>query len=259
MGMTCDFRERPSYHRHPEVRAKRTIASRLCFRLSKPARADAPASSTSARGYSRCLRWVINEPPSAGLAMAACAFAMMGDVRTYEARNKRASMVMLKSEVHYFPEADDPAIAPFARAFVRMMFAHAELEARIRALQGVLTGDPTYGDMHSWSARDCPRRMRRLVVKKCGLILEADDIRDCLKRAIPLCDDRNHLAHGQWWAFDRNAGTITVRRGRHFWNKDQHKDFSADDIEHVASALSDIEVDLYKHQAAIEAQFPNDS
>jgi hypothetical protein len=167
---------------------------------------------------------------------------------------------MLKSAVHYFPEADDPAIAPFARAFVRMMFAHAELEARIRVLQDALTDDPTYGEKNSWSARDRPKRMRRLVVKKCGLILEADDIRDCLRRAIPLCDDRNHLAHGQWWAFDRNAGTITVRRGRRFWkNKDQHKIFSADDIEHVASALSDIEIDLYKHQTAIEAQFPNDN
>ena len=124
---------------------------------------------------------------------------------------------MLKSAVHYFPEADDPAIAPFARAFVRMMFAHAELEARIRALQDALTDDPTYGEKNSWSARDRPKRMRRLVVKKCGLILEADDIRDCLRRAIPLCDDRNHLTHGQWWAFDRNAGTITVRRGRRFW------------------------------------------
>jgi hypothetical protein len=69
---------------------------------------------------------------------------------------------MLKSAVHYFPEADDPAIAPFARAFVRMMFAHAELEARIRALQDALTDDPTYGEKNSWSARDRPKRMRRL-------------------------------------------------------------------------------------------------
>jgi hypothetical protein len=191
--------------------------------------------------------------------VAAYAVAVMGDVRTNAAPTKRASMFMLKSDVHYFPEANDPAIAPFARAFVRMMFAHAEFEARIRALQGVLTSDPAYGEKHSWSARDCPKRMRRLVVRKCGLILEADDIRDCLRRAIPLCDDRNHLAHGQWWAFDRSAGTITVRGGRHFWNKDQHKKYSADDIEFVASTLNDIEVGLYKHQAAIEAQFPNDS
>ena len=166
---------------------------------------------------------------------------------------------MLKSDVHYFPEADDPAIAPFARAFVRMMFAHAELEARIRALQGVLKDDPTYGEKNSWSARDCPKLMKRLVVKKLGLIIEADEIEDCLRRAIPLCDDRNHLAHGQWWAFDRNAETITVRRGKSFWNKNQHKTFSADDIEHAASALSDIEVELYKRQVAIKAQFPDDT
>lgn len=167
---------------------------------------------------------------------------------------------MLKSHLHYFPEADDPATAPFSRAFVRMMFAYAELEARIRALQGVLTGDPTYGEKNPWSARDCPKRMKRLVIKKYGPILEADDIERCLRLAIPLCDDRNHLAQGQWWAFDRKTGTITVRRGRHFfWNKVQDKTFSADDIEHVAAALGEIEVELYKHQTAIKAQFPNDT
>jgi hypothetical protein len=181
----------------------------------------------------------------------------MGDVGLLAAPTKRARIAMLNLGVHYFPEADDPAIAPFARAFVRMMLAHAELEARIRTLQGVLTGDPTYGEKHSWSARHCPKRMRQLVVKKCGLILEADDIRDCLRRAIPLCDVRNHLAHGQWWAFDRAAGTIMVRGGRHFWNKDQHKKYSADGIEFIASTLNDIEVELYKHQATITAQFPN--
>jgi hypothetical protein len=37
---------------------------------------------------------------------------------------------MLDPHHHYFPEADDPAIAPFATAFLRMMFAHAEFEAR---------------------------------------------------------------------------------------------------------------------------------
>lgn len=167
-------------------------------------------------------------------------------------------MATLKSDVHYFPEADDPAIALFVQAFVRMMFAHAELESRIRDLQSVLKNDPTYGEKNSWSARDCPKLMKRLVVKKFGLILEADEIEACLRRAIPLCDDRNRLAHGQWWAFDRNAGTITVRRGRRFWKKNQHKTFSVDDIEYVASALSDIEIELYKQQTSIKAQFLDD-
>jgi hypothetical protein len=39
---------------------------------------------------------------------------------------------MLDPHHHYFPEADDPAIAPFATTFLRMMFAHAEFEARAR-------------------------------------------------------------------------------------------------------------------------------
>src|SRR5450759_2087816 len=82
----------------------------------------------------------------ARLFTAAYPFAVLGDVKTNAAPTKRASMFMLKSDVHYFPEADDPAIAPFARAFVRMMFAHAELEDRIRELPDALTDEPRYGE-----------------------------------------------------------------------------------------------------------------
>jgi hypothetical protein len=33
--------------------------------------------------------------------------------------------------MHYFPDPDDPHLIPFTRAFVRMMFAHAEFEHRV--------------------------------------------------------------------------------------------------------------------------------
>ena len=167
---------------------------------------------------------------------------------------------MLRPDVHYFPNSDDPAIAPFALAFIRMMFAHAELEARIRDLQNVLKDDPTFGEkIHPWTAQKRPKLMKDFIVEQCGSIPEADQIEDCLKGAIPLCDVRNHLAHGQWWAFDPNAGTITVRRGRIFEDEEeQHKKFSAADIEHVAAALRDTEAKLYKLEAVIKAQLKRD-
>jgi hypothetical protein len=49
---------------------------------------------------------------------------------------------MLDPRHHYFPEADSPFFAPF----LRMMFAHAEFEARVRGLQGAVTGDDAFGE-----------------------------------------------------------------------------------------------------------------
>jgi len=45
--------------------------------------------------------------------------------------------------------ADDPAIAPFTSTFLRMMFAHAEFEARAHEVR-MLAGDEFPGPM------DCP-------------------------------------------------------------------------------------------------------
>ena len=162
-------------------------------------------------------------------------------------------------DVHYFPEADDPIIAPFAQAFIRMMFAHAELEASIRDLQGALMDDKWYGEkIHPWTARDQPKLMHDLIVEKCGSIPEAGAAKDCLTGAIPLYDDRNHLAHGQWWAFDRKTGTIKVRRGRQFPDKDQHKEFSVDDIGQIAIGLWATVFELYQIERAIKALLKRD-
>ena len=48
---------------------------------------------------------------------------------------------MLDQHHYYFPAAESPFFQPFATAFLAMMFAHAEFQARIRELQIVITND----------------------------------------------------------------------------------------------------------------------
>jgi hypothetical protein len=61
---------------------------------------------------------------------------------------------MLDPSMEYFPEPDDPAVAPFATAFAKLMFAHARLDERIRDLLGVIKGDPGFGEKpdNLWAA-----------------------------------------------------------------------------------------------------------
>lgn len=82
---------------------------------------------------------------------------------------------------HYFPEAGDPAIAPFATVFLRVMFAHAEFEARARELQAIVAGGQLAGPPRKASER--PKRMRKLIRERLGEISELANISDCLVQA----------------------------------------------------------------------------
>jgi hypothetical protein len=153
----------------------------------------------------------------------------------------------------HLPDPDHPEVIPFGRAFVRMMFAHAEFEARARGLHSVVTGDPKFGERGQlWPSDKRPKLMAALIAKHLGEILETTQIEDYLRRAIPLCHVRNHLVHGEWWQFDSATNTVTVRGGRDYPSEDQHKNFSVEDIERTAEGLSDIEAELFKLQRAVE-------
>src|SRR5262245_6251819 len=120
--------------------------------------------------------------------------------------------------MHYFPGPDNADIAPFVKAFVRLMFAHVEFERRFSDLQGVITGDPNFGEQPSnqWRPRERPQRMTKLILmekERLGDVPEASQIERALKAAIPHCDRRNLLAHGTWWRFDPVQQVITVRSG----------------------------------------------
>jgi hypothetical protein len=159
---------------------------------------------------------------------------------------------------HYFPDADEPALQPFTQAFVGMMFAHAAFERRVSDLMGVVTGVVGFGELeeNQWrSAKDRPKRMKKLIRKYHPEGLpETADIVACLKRSIPFCHDRNLLAHGSWWEFNADTASITVRSGVKRSKQDQHRTFTVTEIQHAATSLDDVEVELWKIQTTMETR-----
>jgi len=158
--------------------------------------------------------------------------------------------------MHYFPQPDSPEIASFVHAFVRLMFAHAEFERRIRDLQGVITGCQKFGEQpkNQWGARKRSELMAKLIVEnkeRIGELPEADQIARALDAAIVHSDRRNLLAHGTWWRFDPEQQVITVRSGTDWPDQEQHIELSVDDIDRAAEALLDLEVELDRLQASI--------
>jgi hypothetical protein len=164
--------------------------------------------------------------------------------------------------VHYFPDPDDPGLIPFTRAFIRMMFAHADFEHRVSDLVGVIARCPRFGEKpeNRWSARARPEKIKQLVLehqaKHPGGLPEIDNIIDYLARSIVLCDRRNLLAHGTWWELNVEASSITVRSGTVRPGEEQHQRFTVGEIQQVADTFLDLEAQLYKIQRAIEARDP---
>jgi hypothetical protein len=156
---------------------------------------------------------------------------------------------VLDPQHHYFPEADSEYFEPFAKAFLRMMFAHAEFEARIRDLQDTITGEAGFGQQPRNQCRDArkrPKAMATLIRKHLGNVPEGHQAAALLKQAIPLCDDRNRLAHGTWWQFIPEENKVTVAAGSARKGEDPHTEYSATDIDRLADKFKDIEAELYK-------------
>src|ERR1700730_2265815 len=108
----------------------------------------------------------------------------------------------------YFREAED--IGPHAIAFAQVMFAHSEFEREVCSLQGVITNDLSFGERRSnqWRVHERPERVAKLIKTHLGDDLqEAEPIVKLLSDAIGPCDQRNFLAHGEWWSF--NTRTLT--------------------------------------------------
>ena len=155
---------------------------------------------------------------------------------------------------HYFPDADDPAIQPFTRAFVRLMFAHAAFEHRVSDLMDVITGVIGYGERPAsrWSAHKRLTLMKELINKyHPDGVPETADIVACLTRSIAFCRDRNLLAHGSWWEFGDDK--ITVRSGVEWPEQDQHRTFTVAQIQDIATSLDDLEVELWKLQRVLSS------
>ena len=156
----------------------------------------------------------------------------------------------------YLPEAND--IGPHAIAFAQLMFAHSEFEREVRSLQGAITNDLSFGERRSnqWRARDRPERMAKLITRHLGDDLqEAEPIVKLLSDAIGPCDQRNFLAHGEWWCFNTRTLTITVR-SRTRWNDGQPEqvEYTAQEIEALVGEFERLEIELFKLRRRIEAR-----
>ena len=156
----------------------------------------------------------------------------------------------------YFPEAED--IGPHAIAFAQLMFAHSEFEREVRSLQGAITNDLNFGERRGnhWEARQRPERMAKLIKRHLGDDLqEVEPIAKLLSDAIGPCDQRNFLAHGEWWRFNTRTLTITVRSGRR-WNDGQpeHLKHTVQKIEALGGEFKKLAIDLFKLRRRIEAR-----
>jgi hypothetical protein len=154
----------------------------------------------------------------------------------------------------YFPEAED--IGPHAIAFAQLMFAHSEFEREVRSLQGVITNDLSFGERRSnqWKARERPERMAQLIKMHLGDDLrEAKPIVKLLSDAIGPCDQRNFLAHGEWWCFNTRTLTITVRSGRND-GQPEHVEYTAQEIKALVGEFERLETELFKLRRRIEAR-----
>ena len=82
---------------------------------------------------------------------------------------------------HYLPDANEPALQPFTKTFVGMMFAHAAFEHRVSDLMEVITGVKGFGERseNQWKVDDRPKRMKRLIKEyRRGSLPETDAIAD---------------------------------------------------------------------------------
>jgi hypothetical protein len=113
-----------------------------------------------------------------------------------------------------FPDPNE--IAPHAIAFARMMFAHAELERGIigRRHQHEGTGFWRTTRESMDGIREWTEKIIDLIIKHRGNDLpETERIKNLLNEAVDLCRQRNFLAHGTWWCFNRRTLTVKVRSG----------------------------------------------
>ena len=159
---------------------------------------------------------------------------------------------MFEDHVHLFPRAEDEAVRHFAVPFLQLMFAHANFEAVFRDLKNVLAKDEKFSEKHRWVAKDRPEKMRRLMVDHGCKDAEIATASRVLTDAFPLCNDRNLLAHGDWWHFDPTTGEITVRGDRERDGEEQHLCFSAETLTEIAERLDELEIELWHVKRAIE-------
>jgi hypothetical protein len=154
-----------------------------------------------------------------------------------------------------FPEA--AGVAQQGTAFVRMMFARVEFEREVGSLQDAIVNQPGFGEQrrNQWKTRERPKLMVELIEKHLGDIPQIEPIAKFLCEAIDPCEQRNLLAHGTWWCFNRRTSSIMVRSGTRRGDPKippEQRDYSAADIEALADQFQTIGSELFKLRRQIE-------
>jgi hypothetical protein len=159
-----------------------------------------------------------------------------------------------------FPDAEE--IAPHALAFARMMFAHAAFERELRLLVDAINPKETgFGERreNQWTASESGTgKIVMLIMKHRGSGLpQTKQIRNLLDEAVQLCGERNFLAHGTWWCFNRRTLTVEVRGGVR-WERlelpPENREYTVPDIERLADKFKDIEAELYMIRRSFESK-----
>jgi len=83
--------------------------------------------------------------------------------------------------------------------------------------------------------------MVKLIEEKLGQIPETETIEQLLQDAFDPSNQRNHLAHGIWWAFDPQTASIHVRGGIQRKNKDQFGEYCEETILAIADRFETLE------------------
>jgi hypothetical protein len=157
-----------------------------------------------------------------------------------------------------FPDANE--IAPHAIAFARMMFAHAEFERGIRSLVDAINPKELgFGERHDnqWMASESgTAKIIVLIMRHRGSGRpQIEQIRNLLDEAVHLCRERNFLAHGTWWCFNRRTLTVRVRGGVRWEQPElppENHEYTVSDIEKLAGKFRGIEAELYRIRRSFE-------
>jgi len=155
---------------------------------------------------------------------------------------------------------DASEIAPHAIAFARMMFAHAAFEGEVRSLVDVLKPEePSFGERpeNQWMASASgTAKIIVLIMRHRGSALpQIEQIRSLLDEAVHLCRERNSLAHGTWWCFNRRTLTVEVRGGVQWAEQElppENRAYTVSDILKLAHKFKDVEARLYKIRRSLE-------
>jgi hypothetical protein len=154
---------------------------------------------------------------------------------------------------------DPNEIAPHAMAFARMMFAHAAFEREVRSMVDAINPKKAgFGERpeNQWTASESGTGKIIILIRhhRGGGLPQTEQIKNLLNEAIHPCRDRNFLAHGTWWCFNRRTLTVEVRGGMR-WEPGQppeNRQYTASDIEKLADKFNYIGAELHKVRRSLE-------